>query len=44
MTPHNFQDAFFSRSMNQHFNTAVGTGTVTEESAVRRYLRNAGQL
>lgn len=44
MKPKSFQDAFFSRSMNQHFNKAVGTGEFVEEPPVRRYLRNAGQL
>jgi hypothetical protein len=44
MKPQKFQDAFFSRSMHQHFNRAVGTGDFTEEAPVRRYLRNANQL
>lgn len=44
MKPQNFQDAFFSRPMNQHFNRAVGTGAFTEEAPIRRYVRNTGQL
>ena len=42
MKPKNFQDAFFTRSMHQHFNNAVGPAA--EEPPLRHYLRHTGQL